>query len=480
MDACQACVHFLRKSERKHAIAITNGAKFANTRIYVESCRCVRSFSRVSGSKPAGNIAKLPKNPKYHSEEPSAVEITATVIQADDDKDDESAARVKTNHKGGTESNKRDVPAPLSGSPRTCANTACRKCKPLTKNTLQIHGVKVSNLHYATTNQEVKEHFRSCNFEIAEVAVHTRNARDTIACVHFHNEKDRLLAIRETNGSLLYGREIKVEPCCCKRSLREKGYGKRSSTKVSSETANGATKGICSCAKCTKASVLASGCLGTKESRPDLSVKRGGSQAPSTITPPNSEAPTINTAPLSTAKRENSEAPTVSVAPPSTVEAAKTEAPTISSIPPSSVPDSYTKESDLSCTLGIVGPETNTAPSAKNDHVKCSSAPSGRIKPAIVCAKRTKTGLPCGNKIGSSVSKAPSTVPSTNASNTDVPVTAIGTVALPMGLCVMIPLHAPCITSSLRGLGSCGSGGAEYCLKALLSYFAQKNLGFKK
>ncbi len=480
MDACQACVHFLRKSNKKRAIAITNGARFANTRIYVESCGCVSSFSGVHGTKPVGNISKLPNNLKYRSKEPAAVEITATLIQADDDRDDDSAGPMKTNHKSAKARNKRDVSAPIFSSPRTCANPACRKCKPSTNNTSNIHGVKVSNLHYATTNEEVKEHFRSRNFQIAEVAVHTRNAHDTIACVHFHNEKDRLLAVRETNGSLLYGREIRVQPCCCKRSLREKGYGKRSSPKVSSETAKGATKGACSCATCTKPSTLMPGSSGIKETRPGLSVKRGSSQAPSTITLPDSEAPTINTSPPPSVKRANSEAPTVSVTPLSTVEAVNTEAPTISSIPVSSVPDSQTRESNLSCTLGIVGPETNTAPSAKNDHVKCSSAPSGRTKPAIICANRTNSELPCGTKIGSSVSKAPSTAPSTNASNTDVPATAICTVASPMTLCVMIPLHALHISSSFRGLGCCGSGGAECCVKALLSYLAQKDLAVKK
>ncbi len=480
MDVCQACVHFLWKPDKKRAIAITNGAKFANTRIYVESCGCVSSFSGMNRTKPAENISKLPKTLKYRSKKSAPVEITATVIQADDDRDDESAAPMKTNPNSVKEHNNRDDSAPLSGSPRNCANPACRKCKPPENNTSKTHGVKVSNLHCTTTKEEVKEHFRSRNFQIAEVAVHTRNAHDTIDCVHFHSEKDRLLAIRETNGSLLYGPEIRVQPCCCKRSLREKGYAKRSSPKASSEMAKGATKRTCSCAKCTKVSDPTSGSSGIKETRPGLSVKRRGSQAPSSITLPNSEAPTINNASHSTVKRANSEAPTVSVTPPSTVEAVNTEAPTISSIPVSSVPDSQTRESNLSCTLGIVGPETNTAPSANNDHMKCTPAPSGRTEPTSAYANHTNSELPCGTEIGSSVSKAPCIAPSTNASNTDVPATAISKVASPMTLCVMIPLHALYIISSFCGLGCCRSEGAECRLKTLLSYFAQKNLAVKK
>ena len=188
--------------------------------------------------------------------------------------------------------------------------------------------MKVSNLHYLTTNEQVTEHFESRNLKVGEVAVHTRNVHNTIACVHFNNEKYQRFAIRKTNGSLLYGRKITVQPYCCTRTLRQKGYRVRSTPKVSSDSTNGGAKASSSSGKCTPAPLWASGSSSIDDTRSSVRGKIRGSKARSRIPLPNSEAPTV------------------SLTPPSTVEAVKTEAPTISSISVSSVPKSQTRDSN--------------------------------------------------------------------------------------------------------------------------------------
>ncbi len=355
MDVRQACVHFLRKSDKKRAITIANGAKFENTRIYVESCGCESSFSGVNGSKPAGNISKLPKNHKYRSNEPAALEITATVFRADENTEHEDTVTRNRNIEKEKPCSKYEASAQFSGSRRTCANPARTKCESTTNVTLKIHGAKVSNLHYTTTDEEVKEHFQSRKLKVAEVAVHTRNAHGTIACVHFHNEKDRMLAIRKTNGSLLYGRKIIVQACCCRRTLREKGYGGPSSRKASSGSMNAVAKGLSSRGKFNPASASASDSSSIRDTRSGLRVKAGSSKSRSGIPLPNSEAPTL------------------SLTPPSTVEAVKAVASTLSSISVSSVSDSQTRYSNSGCIVDIVRPKNNTAPTEKIDRIRGTS-----------------------------------------------------------------------------------------------------------
>ncbi len=88
--------------------------------------------------------------------------------------------------------------------------------------TKKFHNVKVSNLPCATTTKQVFEHFQSRKFIIYEVAAHTRNSKESIACVHFKREENQRSAIRKINGSPLHGRKLTVEPCFCTRTLREK------------------------------------------------------------------------------------------------------------------------------------------------------------------------------------------------------------------------------------------------------------------
>ncbi len=74
--------------------------------------------------------------------------------------------------------------APIAAS---CDN---KKSEPEVSNkTKKFHGVKVSNLHRMTTTEQVREHFQSRSFTVCEVAVHTRNSNDSIACVFilFHS-----------------------------------------------------------------------------------------------------------------------------------------------------------------------------------------------------------------------------------------------------------------------------------------------------
>ncbi len=329
LDVREACVHFLRKSDKKRAITIASGVKFGNNRIMVESCGCEDSFFGAKGSKSGENMTKASGTPRNHSKELSAVEITAAVIRQDDNTGGENEVAKNKNRMNSKSHDKHDISTPLHDSRRTCADPASTKSNPPTKNATKIHGVKVANLHYASTTEEVKEHFQSRNFKVAEVAVHTRNEHDTAACVHFRSEKEQREAIRKTDGSLLYGREITVRPCCCKRTLREKGYGKRPSRNAPSGSANEATQGSRSHGKCTPPTVSTSGSSGIDDARSGLRMKAKASKARSKISLPNSEAPTCKATPPSTVKPANSEAPTVNVTPPSTVEVVRTEAPTV-------------------------------------------------------------------------------------------------------------------------------------------------------
>ncbi len=66
------------------------------------------------------------------------------------------------------------------------------------------------------------------------------------------------------------------------------------------------------------------------------------------------------------------------------------------------------------------------------------------------------------------------------ASTADVPPIAIATVSLPTTLRLMILRCALSTMSLFRGLVCCRSGGAAFCMKALESYFVQKNQDAKK
>ena len=111
MDVRQACVHFLQKPDEKRAIAVANSAKFGNTRIKVEPCKCKDSFSGMNGSKPAGNITQAAKTPTYRSKDPVAVEILATVFRADESTEEMREAAITINHENPRSRKKHDVSA---------------------------------------------------------------------------------------------------------------------------------------------------------------------------------------------------------------------------------------------------------------------------------------------------------------------------------------------------------------------------------
>ncbi len=135
----------------------------------------------------------------------------------------------KTKKIHGVKVSKRDCSQSSVTKPVPASRGSCKSERAVSSETKKIHGVKVSNLHSATTSDQIKEHFKSRNFTVDEAALYSSNSQDTIACVHFTTKEHQLRAIRETDGTLLRGFKITVEPCCCKRTLREKGYRERSS-----------------------------------------------------------------------------------------------------------------------------------------------------------------------------------------------------------------------------------------------------------
>ncbi len=575
VERSQACVHFLSKSEKDHAMLMAHGAKFGNHIIKAKSCLCEKPFAGDNTKNSTEKIRTPPmkhqdrdkkttltipyairmnrnrivsKNPFYFESQgrkhfaplhPSAYGNSDTSFPESSRssrvrelarlRSDAQRFDVKMNHFS-PQCNTKHIPIwnrtkesefsyTLADSHKEHTNVRGTDSRPVSRPTTKIHGVKVSNLHYTTTTKEVKEHFESRNFTIAEVAVHRRNRQDTIACVHLHNEEDQLLAIRKTNGSLLYGRKITVEPCCCRRTLREEGYGKRQFLKASNDSANKS----CQCVKCTSAS---------DSSR----IEKGGSQAFSSVPMPNSDAPTVNITPASTMatgnsnaptvrttlapalKAAKSEAPTVSINPASTVAAVTCEAPTLSSTPISHVPDT-----NFSC---IVGSGKSKVQVKRNDQLEEPPGPTVATESTISSANPTNLAPSCLTNsrpsseatISPSASKALSTAPFCNDTKAEAHARLTGTAASSMPLFIAFPFHGLNTTPSFRrentitlsgefplcrctqrcrfqsgacrtkqSTGStkrecaCGcGGGVECCLNALMSYIVKMNSVGKK
>ncbi len=290
--------------------------------------------------------------------------------------------------------------------------------------------------------KEVEEHFESRNFTVTEAAVHTRNAQDAVACVHFHNEEERFLAIRKTDGSLLYDRKIALQPCCCRRTLRENGYGKRPFPNASNVSANRS----CRCVKSTSASNSSS-------------IEERGSQAPSTVLLPNSEAPTLSKPPAPTVKAANSEALTVSIAPGYTTTTVNGDAPSASITPNSTITAVKHEALTISNTSVPYIPDTNSsyivaarkrkAPE-KKDQLKCSPTAPVATESATTSENRTNSRLSREVAFGPSPSKILGTAPCGNETNIDVHASGTGTAASSMPLFVAFPFHELNITPSFH------------------------------
>ncbi len=101
-------------------------------------------------------------------------------------------------------------------------------------------------------------------------------------------------------------------------------------------------------------------------------------------------------------------------------------------------------------------------PNEKKGYMKCSPAPSGSTKSPTARANPDNSGSQCDGKTGSSTSKATSTTPCSKASTADVPFIAIGTVASPMTLYVMIPLRGLNTMPMFCGLGCVLAEGSAF------------------
>ncbi len=72
-------MHFLRRSDKERAIAIANGAKFANTKIKAADCSCKESFARVNHVEPASK-KDLYRRMKHSTERTSSIRTNETQV----------------------------------------------------------------------------------------------------------------------------------------------------------------------------------------------------------------------------------------------------------------------------------------------------------------------------------------------------------------------------------------------------------------